>query len=143
MSQPFGRLSSLDGSSCKPPYCLLSWLEPRFLRLYQTIMPAQTTAEMPASPTPTPMPIPAPVDIPELIAVSEERESAASDVATGAAVPGLVWLAWGLLVLSDAVVDVGVDVFEVELLVEKVIEEEEEEDFEEETVGRSSAVMLK
>lgn len=103
------------------------------------MMPAQATAEMPTSPTPTPMPIPAPVDIPPLLPVSEEREPAASDVWTAADVPDVVCVDRVLLAVSDAVAEVVVDVSEVELLVVEVVEE----DVEEETVGGSSAVILK
>lgn len=102
------------------------------------MMPAQTTAEMPTSPTPTPMPIPAPVDIPPLLPVSEERESAASDVWI-AVVSDVVCADRVLLAVPDAVDEVVAEVFEVELLVVEVVED----DVEEETVGGSSAVMLK
>lgn len=85
------------------------------------------------------MPTPAPVDIPPLLPVSEERESAASDVWTAAAVSVVVCVDRVLLAVSDAVAEVVADVFEVELLVVDVVEEDVEED----TVGGSSAVMLK
>jgi hypothetical protein len=74
--------------------------------------------------------------MPPLLPASEEPDSAASDVGAGVVEPDVVCVDWVLLAASDVVLDVGVDVFEVEVLVT-------EEDVEEEAVGGSSAVILK
>lgn len=100
-------------------------------------MPAQTTAEIPTSPTPTPIPTPAPVDIPPPFPVPEDPEPAASDVGAVLAESVVVCVGSVLLVVSDVVAEVTVDVAEV-LVIEVV-----EEDVDEEIVGGSSAVILK